>query len=299
MKRMILLLLILGFGLSIVTTNAAAQGASDIFLVKMSRTDGAFQFGTPVKISTKNGYNNQPYFSPDSSFLLYSSEENNQTDVLKYHLKTKKTEQLTATPQSEYSPTPMRDGKRFSVIQQINTDGPDKGAQKLVAFPFAKGEPTLLFYEEEKKVGYHAWVDDSRIAMFILGEPHTLQIIDLKSKRAYVAAGNIGRSIYVIPGKKAVSFTHYENSEGGIIKAVDVDSLKLTSLVSMKKGGEYYTWTPNGGLLMAVGSRLFKYDPGQDKGWQEAADFSGSGINKITRLAVAPDGQWLAMVSND
>lgn len=297
MKRTILYLLILVFVFSMVTTKAAAQDPSDIFLVKMNRTDSAFRFGTPEKISTEKGYNNQPYFGPDSSFLLYSSEENKQTDVFKYLLASKKTVQLTATPQSEYSPTPMADGKRFSVIQQINTEGPDKGAQKLMAFPFVKGEPTLLFYEKEKKVGYHAWIDGSRMAMFILGEPHTLQLIDIKTKKARIAAGNIGRSIYVVPGKKAVSFTHYEGSKDGVIKTVDVETLKLTSLVPMKSGGEYYAWTAKGELLMAVGSKLFKYKPGKDKEWQEVADFSGKGINKITRLAVAPDGRWLALVS--
>ncbi len=297
MKRTGLFLLISFFIIVMVTKGAVAQNPSDIFLVKMEHSESNVKFGTPVKISNKIGYNNQPYFSPDSLSLLYSSEENKQTDVFRYTLATGKTDQLTQTLQSEYSPTPMADGKRFSVIQQINTEGPDKGAQKLVAFPFTGGKPELLFYEPGKKVGYHTWIDNNRVAAFILGEPHTLQIIDLKTKKAVIAAANIGRSIYFLPEKKAVSFTHYEDSKDGIIKTVDVDSLELTSLVPMKTGGEYYAWNPEGEISMAVGSKLFKYKPGKDTDWQEIADFSSSGITKVTRLAISPNGRWLALVS--
>lgn len=308
MKRIILIQLFLLLGILWSASFISAQGACDIYLVKMSRTEGKVVFGSPLKITIHKGYNNQPYFMPDSSMLLYSSQVGKQTDIYRYDLKSRKTTQLTSTPESEYSPTPMRDGKHFSVIQQINTDGPQKGAQKLMAFPLeARGKPYTLFYQAEKLVGYHAWLDKQHVAMFILGTaakddtpatPHTLQIVDLKTGKCRIAAADIGASLYKIPGKNAVSFTHYKGNKDGVIKSVDIDTLKITPLVPMKKGNGYYTITAAGELLMAVGTRIFKYIPGQGSSWIQAADFKKSGIKKITRLAVDAQSQWLAVVSN-
>jgi hypothetical protein len=48
---------------------------------------------------------------------------------------------------------------------------------------------------------------------------------------------------------------------------------------------------------MANGAKLFKFDPAKDKEWQEAADFASAGIKAITRLAVSPRGDKLALVA--
>ncbi|MCP5054995.1 MAG: hypothetical protein GY940_47955 [bacterium] len=305
MKRKTIIYLLLCVCLLGMTTQASAQGASDIYLVKVNASDGQWNLGTPMKITLRKGYNNQPYFvssAPDGTALLYSSQDGKQTDIYRYTIKTKETTQLTSTPESEYSPTPMQDGKSFSVIQQINTEGPEKGAQKLMAFPIGgKGEASILFYEKEKLVGYHAWITKNRVAMFILGEPHTLQLIDLNTGKARVAAKDIGRSIFKVPGKQAVSFTQYEGNKDGVIKSVDTTNLNITSLAPMKKGSEYYCWTRGGILLTAVGAKLFRCKPGTKTGslWTETADFSGSGIGKITRLAVDGKTGWLALVSGN
>jgi len=282
---------------TVFTFSLFGQGASHIYLTKIHLTGETITFSTPVKITTGTGYNNQPYFTPCGSYLLYSSGDN-QTDVFRYNLKTKKSEGLTHTPESEYSPTPMAGGTHFSVIQQINTKGPLQGAQQLRAFPMAGGESKLLFYEKGKKVGYHAWTGKDQVVAFILGEPHTLELIDLTTKKRSVVAGNIGRSIYRVPGKDAVSFTHYKDSEVGVIKSVHLKTLKMEDIMTMKKGGDYYAWTPGGSLFTAVGGKLYKFTPGKDKDWRLLADFSVKGLSNITRLALDSKGQWLALVNN-
>ena len=50
-------------------------------------------------------------------------------------------------------------------------------------------------------------------------------------------------------------------------------------------------------MLMANGTKLFKWDPKKNAGWEEVADFSGAGLKSITRLAVSPNGDRLAMVA--
>ena len=48
---------------------------------------------------------------------------------------------------------------------------------------------------------------------------------------------------------------------------------------------------------MAKDSKLFKWSAGKDAGWQEVADFYGAGLKGITRLAVSPKGNRLALVA--
>jgi hypothetical protein len=299
MKRAVLFICSGLIGLLCVTSGTYAQGASDIFLVKMSITGDKLSFDEPAQITRQKGYNNQPYFVPGTSFILFSSEmeEGKQTDISRYDMKTKNTSRLTFTPESEYSPAPMPGENKFSVIRLFITEGPRKDAQPLMAISYEGGSEELL-YEDGKKVGYHTWIDKNRVALFILGEPNTLQIVDLKSKKSLIVAKDIGRCLIKIPGQNAVLFTDYEGNKQGVIKSADVDFLKITPIVSMKEGTEDFTWAPGGALLMGVESRLYRYVIGKDKDWVQVADFTSKGIKKISRLAVDPTGQWLALVSN-
>ncbi len=62
-------------------------------------------------------------------------------------------------------------------------------------------------------------------------------------------------------------------------------------------GSEDFVWTPDGIILSASGSKLFKFEPKKDREWQEVADFSSAGLKGITRLAVSPKGDRLALVA--
>ena len=58
-----------------------------------------------------------------------------------------------------------------------------------------------------KPVGYHAWADDHTLALFVLGQPATLQLADTRTGKADVIARNIGRSLQRIPPAGRVSGT--------------------------------------------------------------------------------------------
>ena len=61
--------------------------------------------------------------------------------------------------------------------------------------------------------------------------------------------------------------------------------------------GEDYAWTPQGILLMGKEAKLYQYDLKKDAAWKEIADFSNAGLKNITRLAVSPKGDRLAVVA--
>jgi WD40 repeat protein len=272
-------------------TPAPAPPATDIFVIDLgSGSGGKLKLGQPVKISTWAGYNNQPSFFPDGRSLLYTSIRDKQADIYRYDLRTASTGQVTDTPESEYSPTLMPDGKSISVVR-VEADG----TQRLWKFPVGGGSPALVL-EKIKPVGYHLWVDQNTLALFVLGKPNTLQLVDLKSGKAEWIADNPGRILRRVPHQDKFSFVHKVSDQEWLIKTFDLRSRSVATFIKTFPGAEDYAWTPSGVLLMANGSKLFARKE-SDWAWVELADFSSAGLKNITRIAVSPKGDRIAVVA--
>lgn len=268
--------------------------ANDIFLVELSGAKGQLRVGEPKRITTWEGYNNQPMFLTDGRALLYTSiRADRQADIYRYDLRDGSTARVTETTRtSEYSPTPAPDGKSISVIR-VEEDG----TQRLWMFPLAGQAAPKLILEKVKPVGYHVWIDNKTLMLFILGEPVTLQLVVLKGERAGIIATNIGRSLHRVPRQRKVSFVRKLSEQQWVIQAFDTQTGAINTLIKTLPGSEDYTWTPQGTLLMASGSKLFKWNPSKDAGWREVLDFGGAGLKAITRLSVSPKGDRLALVA--
>ena len=263
--------------------------------------------GKPLKwinISNSPGYDNQPSFLPDSSALLFSSNrDGKQTDIYRYDIAGKALKQVTNTPEAEYSPTMTPDGKTFSVIR-VEADG----AQRLWSFDLASGANPRLVLENVKPIGYHAWIDATHLALFILGAgqgaPATLQIADTKTGTAEVAATGIGRSVLLRPGAGTVSYI----TTGATRMVREYDPAKHASrdLFAPLEGSQDAAWGRNGGALwMANGVEVFGHvvDPAASS-WRPlfnlvgpSADPNSPKVSGITRMAISPDGRWLAFVA--
>lgn len=269
-----------------------APPSTDIFLVDVLKRGGQLALGTPVNITFRPGYDNQPSFTPDGKSLLFTSQrEGEQTDIYRYELATRFTAPITKTAESEYSPTVTPDEKSFSVIR-VEADK----TQRLWQFPLAGGAPTLVL-TNIKPVGYHVWLDANTLALFVLGQPNTLQLVDAKTEKAEVLAQSIGRALHRIPGQPSqFSFVHKAEKEWWI-KAYDLKTRQTTNLIKTLTGSEDCAWLPNGTLLMAQGSKLYKWQRGKDADWQLVADLEASGVTNITRLAVNAKGDKLAFVA--
>jgi tricorn protease-like protein len=271
-------------------TPAAAPSASDIFIVELASRSGKMKLGLPVKITSWVGYNNQPSFTSDGASILYTSIRDKQADIYRYDIRDSVSTQITKTPESEYSPTLMPDGKSISVIR-VEADN----TQRLWRFPLAGGAPALIL-EKIKPVGYHWWLDDHTLALFILGKPNTLQLVDTRTEKAETIAENPGRILRRVPHENKLSFVHKVSDQEWIIKAYDLESRKTTELIKTFAGVEDYAWTPTGDLLMAKDAKLFVRKK-SDWAWQEVADFSKAGLKTITRIAVSPKGDRIAFVA--
>jgi WD40 repeat protein len=270
-------------------TPSPTPAASDIFIIDL-KSDGKLKLGQPLKITSEAGYNNQPSFLPDGQSILYTSIRDKQADIYRYDIRAGSTTQVTNTPESEYSPTLMPDGKSISVVR-VEADG----TQRLWKFPLAGGTPSLIL-EKIKPVGYHLWIDDYTLALFVLGKPNTLQLADLRTGKAEVIAENPGRILRRVPHENKFSFVHKVSDQEWLIKTFDLKTRNIATFIKTFPGVEDYAWTPAGVLLMANGSKLFARKK-SDWAWVEIADFSNAGLKSITRVAVSPKGDRIAVVA--
>ncbi|HXG38964.1 MAG TPA: hypothetical protein VNL36_09380 [Bacteroidota bacterium] len=290
--------------LLIITCTTFAQTAppsTDIWLAPLNVSGTKLSVGTPVNITNRAGYDNQPSFLHSGTGILYTVMQSDppgpqaptQTEIFLYDLRTKKTSRMTRTAESEYSATVIPGGKYFSVVR-VEPDS----TQRLWRFRMDGTQPTVVL-PTIKPVGYHAWVDSNTVALFVLGNPPTLQLATVSTGLADIIIGNIGRSLHKVPRKRAVSFVQKMTNEEWWIKQLDVSTRSVTSIVRTLPRSEDYAWTPDGIILMGQGSKLFSFKPGVSKDWTEVADFSSHKINGITRIAVSPQGNWIAFVATE
>ena len=267
--------------------------ATNIFVADLSDHNGKWMVGKPVNITDRDGYNNQPFFLPDGKSLLYTSiREDKQADIYRYDLVNKTETNVTNTKESEYSPTLTPDRKNVSVIR-VEADN----TQRLWSFPLDGGQPSLVI-EKIKPVGYHAWIDADNLALFVLGTPSTLQLYNMKTKEAETIASDIGRSLFKVPGQLKISFTRKVADNKWEINEFDIKTGQITKVATTQQGNEYYAWTPTGVLVTANDGKLFKLKPGTDTDWQQIADLGTSGLHAITRIAVSPRDDMIALVAN-
>ena len=269
----------------------SAPPATEVYLAPLSVAAGRVTVGAPVNISNSPGYDNQPSFLPDSSAILFTSQRaGKQTDIYRYDIKTKALTQLTHTDTNEYSPLVTPDGKTFSVVRG------DK--QELWRFDLDGSNPRLV-YAHTGLIGYHVWIDDHRLAVFVLGvgrDPATLQLVDTTADTADVIDTNIGQSLLIRPGHGTVSYLLRATSQPTRVKEVDPATKKTSTITTMLAGGQYLTWLTDGGILSASGTKLSAWHS-DSTGWVEVADFAPAGLTQVTRLSASPDGKWLAFVA--
>lgn len=268
---------------------AAGAPSTDLWVATLSGSDASLSVTDPINVTDRDGYDNQPSFLPDGSGILYTSGRDGlQTDVYRYDLATGEVSRVTATPASEFSPTPLPGGG-FAAIHEA------AGEQLLWRFELDGTEGGAIL-PQVQPVGYQAWADADRVAMYVLGQPATLQLGNLATGEVRVVASDIGRSLHKVPGAEAISFVDMSAGEVWYVRQLDLATGEITELVPTLAGREDMAWTPDGTILMGDGTELYAWRPGGS--WFRIADLASAGIEGITRLAVSPAGDRIAIVSD-
>ena len=274
---------------------AAAQPTTDVYLFDLSMKKDQVVLANGRNVTPHKGYDNQPFFHPQQPLMYYSSStDSSRTDLKSYDYRTGVTRQLTATREGEFSPTLTPDGRFLScIVQRAN------GQQDLAKFPLAGGAPTVLV--NNLKVGYHAWIDETRLLLNVLvGTGNELHYLNLATRRDSVMARNIGRSLKRIPRQRAISFMEKQPGGSWLIKHFDTRTLAISTVAPGLPGSEDVAWTATGLLLMSDGEGIFSLRPGRGNAWQPVLmQGPATKLNKATRLAVSPANDRLAVVVSE
>lgn len=274
------------------TAAAQAPPATDIFLAPLSQRDGRLTVGAARNLTERSGYDNQPSWSPDGRAIYFTAQANLQTDIYRLEIATGALARVTETaPESEYSAMVTPDGRAVSVIR-VERDS----TQRLWRVPLDGGASSLIL-ERVRPVGYHAWADSVTLALFVLGSPNTLQLADTRTGTSDTVVTSIGRSLHRVPGQRRVSFVHKVSREEWWLVLLDPATKEMQRLVRMPAGVEDYAWTPDGIAIAGDGSALKAFDPRRGGEWETIGDLAASGFGEITRLAVSPRGDAIAIVA--
>lgn len=276
--------------------SAAAQGGTDIYLARIDTAGATFTLSTPQNITARAGYDNQPQFMADGRALLFTvAHDDGQTEIHRYETESGRTVRVTRTAESEYSATPLPDGG-FSAVR-VERDS----TQRLWRFRADGAAVAPLL--DLAPIGYHAWLDQQTLVLFVLGDPPTLQLADTRTGAVRVLAERIGRSLHRIPGSMRASFVQrvdstlhiaaYDPANGAFSVIAGSPPAAGTDDVPWTEAD--HAWMPDGTLVAARGKRIYLHGTA---GWREIAhlrELPGS----ITRIAVSPDGATIAFVVDE
>ena len=270
---------------------------TDVWMFRYYYEMGSYKILSGFNLSNHDGYDSQPFFSENGSYMLWTSErDSGQTEIYRYDLTGKSSTRLTQTGVSEYSPTYMEGGRFISCVV-VEADS----TQRLWKYNKTNMKSEVIL-PKVTGVGYHTWYDAQTVFVFQLTKPFSLLMCDTKTQVTRTVATDIGRcmSIYKTPKRKLFLYVQIDAEGKKWIKALDTNGQPAPewTAVPCLEGSEDYAVDKRGILLMCSGSKMYSWKIGTDTSWQLNADFSGYNVNNISRIAVSPDGTHLALVNN-
>jgi hypothetical protein len=264
---------------------------TEIFLFEydMAKSDDPLSDGRNV--TKRPGYDNQPFFTNDSRTFLYSRDDGTQTDIWEYDIASDTHTQLTATEQSEFSPTPSPDNQTISMVFERNFS--------IWHFNRSIAHAPAWLLETakiEEPVGYFARNYETGDILFWSRYGFSLSLTHSdKPGHHFITGHAVPAAPHVIPGTNHFSFVHRQTNEQVWIKALDPETKAVRPLTQIVGSNANYTWTLDGSILQIEGTALFRWHEDSD-GWMKISDLSDHGLASANRIAVSPDGKRMAVV---
>lgn len=268
-----------------------AQPATDIFIADLSIRDGRPVIGTPVNATNRAGYDNQPWFLPDGTGFLYSSDRGGQIDIMRYDVASRTATRVTNTPENEYSPSLPGDGSRMIVVRW-----PTDMSTGVLWWFTPDGRPMEVARGSVPRVGYYTFVDEHTLALFINDSIQSFILSDTRTGDTIRVGRDMGGSApRTIPGSRAVSYLRRGDDGSRWLTRLNVETRESTPLVRMLEGVANYAWTARGTVIAARGPTIYEWTPGGD--WRAIVTFAEPELQDISRIAISPAGDRIAFVS--
>lgn len=300
MNKLIKRFLVFTFFLVCCQKNVLAQANSQIFLFDIARTsDTTYRFSAPRLLTQFNpeGYNNQPaFFSDNEIYLSVRMPTDVQTDIYAMDLEKKTLVQVTETAGGEYSPKRTPDYFYFSVVRQEFINGDT--IQRLWQLPIDRMSEGKPFFKYINNIGYYQWINGNQVALFLVDNPNRLVVADIRTDEISEVATGVGRDFKVLRNG-SLTFVQKLNFGSWALMEVRLDASGktsgLTKITDTLAGSEDFEILRDGSFIMALGSKIYRYNRFLDEEWREIVDLRFYGIKNITRMAVSP-GDKIAIV---
>lgn len=290
LQSIVVLLLIF----SVTNPSSAQLTKNDIYLLTMQNDSGKFKFGEPVKVNERSCYNNQPRFDNYVDLLYYTSQpDSTQTEIYLYNIGAKRNFQATRTPESEYSPFPLKDNKYIGCVR-VDADS----SQYLYTYARNGNFPKKLITDVDS-VGYFCAVDKSNFVLFVLGKKNRLILYNLDSAKVLdTIAVDPGRCIQNIPAHLTqFSYTQKTSDSTFTIMMYDCATKQSSEICKSLVNSQDYAWTNDQKIFSGKNGKLYMFDTkAKQNGWQLIGDFSKS-IGNFYRIAVSPKSKYIAVVT--
>jgi hypothetical protein len=290
LMRKIYLLLLTLYTLSVAAQNTVPH--TEIYLIPITNDKGNITFGEGIKVNAPGHYSNQPLFSNNAKKLYFSCiSDSFKAEVYECDLKKFEVKPFIIAPQTaEYSLQYTPDLKSFSMVR---VEADDK-TQTLYTYN-PKTKEFKAISPKDMQVGYYCWVNAQTVMLFLLKGENEFELIrySLGNGESKSIDKQPGRSIWRNPQDGNIYYVR-KGSDFTLMQYNPANELP-GEFDKMPDGVEDFTITAKGDFLCGVQGKLMKLDVVNNE-WKVWADFTGKPYEKFYRLALSPDGQWLALV---
>lgn len=265
-----------------------AQNATDIFIADIKINETNTLLSNIKNISNHAGYDDQPHFISNTKLLFASIRDGKQSDIFEYDLSSDMLKPYITSEESEYSPTLSPNGKNILCVRIEKDD-----SQRLWSFDIKKKRPKLLLTKVDS-VGYFTFLSKDKLAIFVLGEPPTLRIVDVKTQEEKIIYKNIGRTLKVNPTNGQLYFVDKSDENKWTLKTLKGE--EIINIIEMPFKTEDFFITNDGLILTFSKNKLLGYYPGESRSWFVLAELNDFKDKKITRLAINENLSKMAFV---
>ncbi len=242
-------------------------------------------------ITARPGYDNQPSFSSDGKRVYYTAvKEDKQADIFAYSISSQKTNQITHTGESEYSPA---ESPIEPLLSTVTVRKDSSQVIQLLAKPSYTPSATVL--SEVDSVGYYNFLNSDTVLYYKLTEPHSLRFHVMSTGAdGYICSSpcrtfkTINRHSFVYGIKDSTSTSYY---------IYETLLQRARPLATYQGIHEDMFWHEQWGLLISDGAKVMRYNE-KDSAWQLLFDLGSQGIQKITRFCIDKRNKYIALVNN-
>ena len=285
-------------GLNAFLCTAAGAQDVDIWLGNLDMAGGRVAITNLENITHRPGYDNQPAFFPGGKTLAYTTEAGAETHMVLFDIATRKATQLVNA--QGFSPTPTPDGTQLMVLHDGRVELHDLNGRLV--------RPLT----ETKDAGHFSTYDERTWALFMNDKERRIAIYDADKKTLETMSVGGDTPLYRVPGEPAFTFVAEVpfSSDSAVEAKFDRSAVKLElrKLDMVRRSVEvlatipfpasgHHVWTSRKTVLIASGGTIYEWNPAAPTTWKPVAVLPHPDQQHITRIAISPMGDLIALVS--